>query len=120
MGVLLNGELISAPRVQQTLSDRASISGRFTPGEIHRLERDLKGGGLSFSPPLGDEHQSRAGGSERFRGVVATGVALLCVMAIMVAAYRLSGALAACALFLNLLIIAAVMQHLQAVITLMA
>lgn len=120
MAVLFNDYIISAPNLESTLSDRISITGNFSQREIHKLESDLKAGSLSFIPQILSEKNvsPELGIKERSQGLFAAGLALLLVMSVMIIYYRFAGLVAAIAVFFNLLIIWAILQNLQATLTL--
>jgi SecD/SecF fusion protein len=120
MAVVLNGEVISSPRLQAVLRDRAMVSGHFTQREVAMLAADLKAGSLSFTPKiLAEENISPdLGQTQRLHGIVAGAVGFLLVVAVMIAYYRFAGLVAAGALVVNLLLMWAVLQNLQAAITL--
>ena len=46
LGIILNGELYSAPRINSVISDSGEISGSFTKEEVQELAKVLNGGTL--------------------------------------------------------------------------
>lgn len=120
MAVLFNDHIISAPNLESTLSDRISITGNFSQREIHKLESDLKAGSLSFVPQILSEKNisPELGMKERNQGLFAAALALMLVMGVMIIYYRFSGVVAAIAVLFNLLIMWAILQNLQATLTL--
>jgi len=44
MAILINGKVVSAPRVNSTVSDRAAIFGSFTKEQAEKLASEIKGG----------------------------------------------------------------------------
>lgn len=120
MAVLLNDQIISAPNLESTLSDRISITGNFSQREIHKLESDLKAGSLSFTPQILSEKNisPELGLKERNQGLLAAALALVLVMGVMIIYYRFAGFIAAIAVLFNLLIMWAILQNLQATLTL--
>lgn len=46
IGILLDGELLSAPRVMSTITDRGRITGQFTKAEVENLAAILQAGTL--------------------------------------------------------------------------
>jgi len=120
MAVVLNGSIISAPALEDALRDSAMISGSFSQREVNRLAADLKAGSLSYTPQILSETNvsPELGAEERFRGVLSTGIAFIAVIALMLFVYRRAGAVAGVALLGNLLIIWAVLQNIQATLTL--
>ncbi|HEX2579574.1 MAG TPA: protein translocase subunit SecD [Rhabdochlamydiaceae bacterium] len=120
MAVILNGTVITAPALESTLRDSASITGSFTQREINKLEADLKAGSLSFTPRILSEKNvsPELGGQERLHGIVATICALVLAMATMIGYYRFGGLIASVAVLFNLLIMWAALQNLGATLTL--
>lgn len=120
LAILLNHQVINDPQLNQAIRDNVQVSGGFTQQEVNRLASDLKAGSLSFTPDILSETNVSAdlGQKERIQGVSATLVALALVMALMVIYYRFSGFIASIAVLVNLLIIWAVLQNLQATVTL--
>jgi len=120
MAVILNGTIISAPTLDSAIKDSAMITGSFTQREINKLEADLRAGSLTFSPViLAEKNVSpELGMKERTQGIVATLVALALVVGAMIAYYRFAGSIASIALLLNLLVMWAVLQNIQATMTL--
>lgn len=120
MAVILNGSIISAPTLDAALKDSAMISGSFTQREITQLESDLKAGSLSFTPHILSETNvsPELGAKERVSGIVATILSLILVMASMIGYYRFGGVVASIAVLVNLFIMWATLQNLQATMTL--
>lgn len=120
MAVILNGTVITAPKLNSALRDGGRISGRFSQREVNQLAADLKAGSLSFTPRiLSEENVSpELGQEERTRGIVASLVALVLVVVAMIGYYRFAGLVASCAVMLNILIMWGVLQNLGAALTL--
>ncbi len=120
MAVILNGTIISSPGLDSPLRDSAMITGSFTQREVNRLESDLKAGSLTFAPHILSEKNvsPELGLKDRYMGILATIIALVLVIALMVGYYRFSGIVASVAVIFNLLIIWATLQNIQATITL--
>lgn len=120
MAVVLNDQVISAPGLEAALSNSGQISGNFTQREIQNLESDLKAGSLTFKPKILSETNvsPHLGKLEKQKGILATVVALLGVIATMCIVYRFGGVVASVAVIFNLLIIWAVYQNLQAALSL--
>lgn len=120
MAVILNGSVVSSPTLNATLRDSARITGHFTQREINQLASDLKAGSLSFTPYiLSEENVSPdLGREQRIQGISAAFLALVLVIATMVIYYRFGGVVASCAVIFNLFIIWAVLQNLNAALTL--
>lgn len=120
MAVILNGSVISAPTLDSALDSRAMISGSFTQREVNKLEADLKAGSLTFTPQILSEKNisPELGLKDRIKGISATVLALLFVIGLMVGYYRFAGLVASVAVLVNLLIMWAALQNIQATITL--
>lgn len=120
MAVILNGSIISAPTLDASLKDNATITGSFTQREINQLEADLKAGSLSFTPRILSEMNvsPELGSKEKVSGILATILSLSLVIAAMIIYYRFGGVIASIAVIFNLLILWATLQNLQATLTL--
>ncbi len=120
MAVILNGQIISAPNLVAPLSDGGIISGSFSQRDVNRLAADLKAGSLSFTPKILSETNISAdlGQAERAKGLYATMIGLVLVVAAMTGYYHFAGVIAAIAVLLNLLIMWGVLQNLDAALTL--
>ncbi len=120
MTVILNESVITSPTLNAALRDGGTISGRFSQREANQLAADLKAGSLSFTPQILSEQNvsPELGHEERFKGIVASLVALALVVVAMVAYYRFAGLVASCAVLLNIFIMWGVLQNLGAALTL--
>lgn len=120
MAVILNGSVISKPSLRAALREGGVISGRFSQREVNQLAADLKAGSLSFTPKILSEQNvsPELGQQERTKGIVASLVAVTLVVVAMVAYYHFAGLVAACAVLLNIFIMWAVLQNIDAAITL--
>ncbi len=122
MAVVLNGSVISDPTLSAAIKDSAYISGHFSQREVQRLARDLQAGSLSYTPRVLSEYNvsPELGKSERDKGIMAACLGILSVIVIMVVYYRFLGVVACVAVLVNILIIWAVMQNIEAAMTLPA
>ena len=120
MAVILNDSIISSPNLESALRDSAMISGNFTLREINQLTADLKAGSLSYTPHIMSEKNvsPELGKQERTKGIIATIIALLVVIITMVFYYRFAGIIASIAVIMNLFIMWATLQNLNATLTL--
>lgn len=120
MAVILNNRIVSMPALKAALRDGGTISGNFTQREIDQLASDLKAGSLSFTPHILSEQNvsPELGKEERTRGIVASVLALILVVVVMIGYYRFGGVVASCAVLFNLLIMWGVLQNLGAALTL--
>lgn len=122
MAVILNGTVINAPSLSSALRDSAMITGNFSQREVQNLATNLQAGSLSFTPKILSEQNvsPELGVKERHQGLLAATLAIIAVIGIMVGYYRFAGAVASIAVLFNLLVIWAVMQNIEAAITLPA
>lgn len=122
MAVILNGKIVSAPSLSSSLRDSAMITGNFTQREVERLARNLQAGSLSFTPKILSEQNvsPELGAKERCRGLFAAAISIIAVVSIMIACYHFAGTIASIGVLFNLLIIWAVMQNIDAAMTLPA
>ncbi|NRA89647.1 MAG: protein translocase subunit SecD [Simkaniaceae bacterium] len=120
MAVILNGSIVNAARITEPLKNNVSISGSFSQREANRLEADLKAGSLSFAPQILSEKNvsPELGLKDRTMGIIATVLALILVIMVMVGYYRFAGVVASIAVIFNLLIIWATLQNIGATVTL--
>lgn len=120
MAVVLNDRIITSPTLNGALRDRAQITGRFSQREVNQLAADLKAGSLSFTPRILSEQNISAdlGLEERTKGIQASLLAIIAVVALMVGYYRFAGVVASVAVLLNLLIMWGVLQNIGAALTL--
>jgi SecD/SecF fusion protein len=120
MAVILNDMVVSAPQLNAALRDHAMISGNFSQREVAKLASDLRAGSLSFSPRILSERNvsPELGELERTKGIMATIIGIVLVIAAMIGYYRFAGIVATCAVLVNILIIWAVLQNIDAALTL--
>ncbi len=120
MAVLLNGTIITSPALGYPIKDGGVIEGSFTQREINQLEADLKAGSLTFTPRILSEKNvsPELGAKERTFGILATVVSLVLVVLCMILYYRFGGVIASIAVIVNLLIMWATLQNLDATLTL--
>lgn len=120
MAVVLDGYVISDPVLNVPLKDHASVSGNFSYREVHRLATDLKSGAMSFIPEILSEEvvSPELGSSQRVQGILSVVLGLVVLIVLMSVYYRFGGVIASIAVLLNLLLIWASMQYLDAPLTL--
>jgi SecD/SecF fusion protein len=120
MAVILNGVIISSPSLNASLRDQAMISGHFSQREVSKLATDLRAGSLSFTPRiLSEQNVSPELGEEaRHKGISASIIGICLVVAVMIGYYHFAGIVASVAVLVNVLIIWAVMQNIDAALTL--
>jgi SecD/SecF fusion protein len=122
LGIILNGELYSAPSIQSTISNQGQITGSFTQKEVKSLVDVLNAGALPAA--LAREPVSRLmtgpqlGKDTIIKGSWSIFWSTLLVVAFMVVYYRFSGLVACFALVMNLILIVAIMIVIKAAFTL--
>lgn len=110
LAIFLDGELISAPRINEGISGgRAIISGGFTPDEAKSLAQNLNFGALPVPIELVSTQSVGAslGAGILEDGVTAAVIGLSLVVAFMLLWYRIPGLVAAVALSMYLITILA-------------
>ncbi|OIN87446.1 MAG: protein-export membrane protein SecD [Alphaproteobacteria bacterium CG1_02_46_17] len=119
--VVLDGEIITAPRINEAIcGGSAVITGRFTIQEANDLALLLRAGALPTSLSIVEERSvgPSLGSDSVEAGKIATMVAFLLIVAFMVFSYSLFGVFASVALFINMVLIIALLSMLQATLTL--
>lgn len=113
LGIVMDGDLISAPRINSRISTSGLIEGQFTEEEVDLLVNVLRAGRLPavLTPePISQNKVSPLLGSDTIRqGKVAIIVSLVTVLAFMLIYYRFAGFVACLALLFNLIFILALM-----------
>lgn len=120
MPIVLDGEVISSPRINAVISDAGQIEGQFTQEEANALALQLKYGALkvplevvntrSIGPSLGQDSVQRS----ILAGLVGLGVVAL----FMIIYYRLPGVLATIALLIYGAIVLALFKLIPVTLTL--
>ncbi|MBE2192395.1 MAG: protein translocase subunit SecD [Alphaproteobacteria bacterium] len=119
--VVLDKEIITAPRINEAIcTGSAVISGNFTVQEASDLALLLRAGALPTSLSIVEERTvgPSLGSDSVEAGKIATMVAFLLIIAYMMMSYRLFGVFASVALFINMVLIIALLSMLQATLTL--
>ncbi len=119
--IVLDNEVISAPRINEPIcGGQAQISGNFTIQETYDLSVLLRAGALPAPLKIIEERTigPSLGSDSVASGKIAGIVGLLAVMTWMVACYGLFGSFAAAALFINVVMIFALLSVLGATLTL--
>ena len=122
LGIILDGELYSAPSIQDTIFERGEITGRFSKDDIESLVDVLNAGALPAA--LAKEPISRLftgptlGKDTIIKGSYAIAVSMILVLLFMLVYYRFSGIVACLALVANLVLILAIMIAVKAAFTL--
>ncbi len=122
LGIVMDGILLSAPRIESRISGNGQIAGRFTPDEVDALVRVLRAGKLPavLKPePISENNISPLLGEDTIeKGKVAIAGSLVAVVVFMIFYYRFAGLVACAALALNLVFVLAVMISISAAFTL--
>jgi len=122
LGIILNGELYSAPAIRSTIFDRGEISGSFTDKEVESLVNVLNAGALPTALTKEPISQLLVGpmlGLDTIkRGSWSIAISITLVLLFMLLYYRFSGLVACFALLMNLVLILAIMISIKAAFSL--
>lgn len=121
LAIVLDDVVVSAPNIQERIdTDSARITGAFTPEEAEDLALTLRSGALPASIRILEERSvgPSLGRDSILRGIYASSLGILLVVAGMLIVYRLSGINAIFCLLLNLVILMGVMAWFRATLTL--
>ncbi len=122
LGIILDGELYSAPLIQSTIYDRGEITGSFTAQEVQELVNVLNAGSLPAAltkEPISRLYSGPTLGRDTIRkSTNAMIIAAILVPLFMLWYYRFSGIVANIALVLNMLMLFAIMLTIKAAFTL--
>lgn len=106
MGIILDDEVLSAPTINDTISDRGMISGSFTDEEVTFLVRILQGGRLPASlnkSPISQNRIDPLLGEATIRSsMISMVLAMAVTLLFIIFWYRAAGLIASVALLLNL------------------
>jgi SecD/SecF fusion protein len=120
MAIVLNGEVVSSPRIDEELPGEGIIRGNFSDQDVKDLITVLRSGSLKVKPKL--EYDERVGatlGDDYVqRGIWAGLTSLALVVVFMVAYYRKLGVFATGALVANFVLLLGGMSFLNATLTL--
>lgn len=122
LGIVLDGQLDSAPRINSVITDQGIIQGRFSEDEVNNLIATLKSGKLDVTLKDNwislDQIESTLGNELKQKGFLAIGLSMGLVLIFMVIYYRFSGIVACAALLLNLVFILALILMVKQALTL--
>jgi preprotein translocase subunit SecD len=120
LAIVLDERVYSAPVIEGRISDDGRIAGNFTQQEANDLSLTLRSGALPASLTYLEERTVGPSlGADSIRaGVMASITGLTLVTLFMLAYYKLSGINAVAAMFINLLVLLALMVYFQATMTL--
>ncbi len=120
LAIFLDGELISAPRINEAITGgKAVISGGFDPEEARDLAQNLNFGALPVAIELVNTQTIGAalGGSALHAGIMAGVIGFLILSVFMVLWYRLPGVIAVVALAIYIVLMLALFQLIPVVMT---
>lgn len=120
MAIVLDGKCQMAPVIRSEIPGAGIIEGRFTPDEAARLSLLLNAGALPVPLEIAENRTVSAtlGADSIRQSLIAGMVGLALVIAFMVLAYRVPGALANIALILYLVLLMAALKLANATLTL--
>ncbi len=120
LAIAMNGEIVTAPTLNQALYGSSIIEGRFQDREVEQMVTILRSGSLRIAPRLINEERVGASlGDQNVRRNVWCGLtALGLIFAFMAGYYRRLGLYANIALAANLLLLLGAMSLVQATLTL--
>ncbi|MEC9094423.1 MAG: protein translocase subunit SecD [Planctomycetota bacterium] len=122
LGMILDGELLSAPNINSKIYKNGIIEGDFSSKEVQDLISILKAGQLKTtlqSPDGGgDKIDSTMGQEMKDKGFWAIGASFVLILIFLVFYYQIAGIVACLALVLNLLMILAIIMMLKQPLTL--
>ncbi|MCA9188767.1 MAG: protein translocase subunit SecD, partial [Planctomycetales bacterium] len=108
LGIVMDNRLISAPQINERISESGVITGNFTDEETEFLVNVLQAGRLPAvlkKEPISENSISPLLGMDTIRkGATAISISLVAVLSFMAIYYRFSGLIACAALLLNLLL----------------
>ncbi|MCH2179321.1 MAG: protein translocase subunit SecD [Mariniblastus sp.] len=122
MGIVLDGQLHSAPTIEEAIYGRGRITGSFSEREVNDLVINLRSGKLDVAlneNPISKQFiESSLGQELKDKGIYAVGLSFVIVLVFMLFYYRFSGVVATFALLMNLLLILACIMAIQQPLTL--
>jgi len=120
LAIILDGVLRSAPTIQERITGRGRITGRFTRQEVNDIVTVLKAGSLPMDIELLQESTvgPQLGRDSIRRGLLALAVAGILVLAFVGVYYLACGLVADAALIMNLVLLLGVLCILGAALTL--
>jgi SecD/SecF fusion protein len=122
LAIILDNEVMSAPRLITAIQTDGQITGNFTSKEVNQLVSILRAGALpaTLKPlPVSENTIGPTLGEDTIRsGTFSVGVAFAVVLAFMIVYYRFAGFVACVALLANLLLTVGFMVLVNATFTL--
>lgn len=120
LAIFLDGEMISAPRINEAIGGgKAIISGNFTPEEARDLVKNLNFGALPVPIKIDTTQTigSTLGGEALHAGVRAGVIGFVLLSIFMIAWYRLPGVIAVLALVMYVIMMLALFKFIPVVLT---
>jgi SecD/SecF fusion protein len=122
LGIMLDGNLFSAPNIQSAIYDRGRITGRFSEMEVKALVNVLNAGKLPAaltSQPISRMFSGPTLGGDTIRkSTYAMAISSILVPLFMLWYYRFAGFVACIALVINMTMLVAIMIAIKAAFTL--
>jgi SecD/SecF fusion protein len=122
LAIILNGELISFPRLNAVISDRGIIEGDFDINYVNEIVKLLRSGALPATlkqKPVSENTIGPTLGADTIKsGTRSVGLAFIAILVFMVFYYRFAGLVACVALLANLLLTVGFMVSVNATFTL--
>jgi preprotein translocase subunit SecD len=120
LAIILDDQIYSAPVIQSRISMRGQITGRFTSQEAADLAVVLRAGSLAVPVVIEEERTvgPALGADSIARGVRASILGLVLIVAFAAGYYRLSGGYASLALIANLVLLIGIMSLFDLTLTL--
>jgi preprotein translocase subunit SecD len=120
LGIVLDGQVVSAPTIQSAIYDQGQITGNYTLEEAQDLAIKLRSGALPASLEYLEERTvgPSLGADAIQSGIMASLVGLAAVVGFVMVYYKLAGFNAIVALILNLIILLGALAYFDATLTL--
>jgi SecD/SecF fusion protein len=122
LAIILDNEVVSAPSLNEPISNRGIITGHFTQTDVNRLVAILRSGALPAtlkSLPVSESTIGPTLGEDTIqKGRTAVGLSFIVVLVFMVFYYRFAGLVACVALLANLVLTVGFMVAVNATFTL--
>ena len=122
LGIILDDQLYSAPGLKSQIFKNGEITGQFSKDEVKELAAVLRAGSLPAAlskEPISELFSGPTLGRDTIeKSTFAMLISSILVPLFMIVYYRFSGVVAVFALFLNLLVLFAIMLSVEAVFTL--
>ncbi len=122
LAIILDGQIQSAPLLNEPIRTEGQITGNFTPAEVDSLVRILRAGALPAtlrSLPVSENTMGATlGDATIYSGTLSIGIAFAAILLFMAIYYRFVGLVACFALLANLILTVAFMVVVDAAFTL--